>query len=220
LVGAVEERIVSYVTGQLFLCLVIGVLAFIAYLLIGLPYALILALFAGVMEAVPLVGPTLGAIPALIVAFSISPLTALWVVVATIIIQQAENHLLVPRVMRRTLGVRPLVTLLALISFGTLFGIIGALVALPLAAVVQLLLDRSLLSSELERESTSGRDRATMLRYEAQELVKDIRNVVRTKEDVATAARDQIEDSIEAIALDLDSLLAQRSGNGMNGGSG
>jgi predicted PurR-regulated permease PerM len=169
------------------------------------------------MEAVPMVGPTLGAIPALVVAFSISPATAAWVVVATIIIQQAENHLLVPRVMKRTLGVRPLVTLLALIAFSTLFGIIGALVALPLAAVVQLLLERSLLSSELNHDSASGRDRVTRLRYETQELVKDVRNVVRTRDDVATAARDQIEDSIEAIALDLDSLLAQRSGNGVNG---
>lgn len=211
LVGDVEERIAGFVSGQLILSLIIGVLAFVAYLIIGLPYALLLAVFAGVMAAIPLVGAVIGTVPALVVAFSISPTAALWVVVAIAAIQQAEGSLLSPRIMKHTLGVRPLVTLLALIAFGSLFGVLGALIALPLASVIQLLLERSLLNSELEGGDTGGRDRATLLRYETQELVKDVRHVLRTREDVATATRDQIEDSIEAIALDLDSLLAQQS---------
>lgn len=211
LVSDIEEQITNFVTGQLILIVVIGVITFVAYLLIGLPNALILAIFAGLMEAIPMVGPLIGAVPAFIIAFSISPTMAIWVVVATAIIQQLENNLIVPRVMSRTLGVRPLVTLLAIIAFSSLFGIIGALIALPLAAIIQLLLERSILSSELEGESSGGRGRTTRLRYETQELVKDVRNVVRNREDIADASRDQVEDSIEAIALDLDSLLAQYS---------
>jgi predicted PurR-regulated permease PerM len=103
------------------------VLAFVAYSLIGLPNALLLALFAGLLEAVPVIGPFLGAVPAIIVGLSVSPVTALWVILATGIIQQLENSLLVPRVMNRTIGVRPLVTLLALLAFGSLFGIWGRL---------------------------------------------------------------------------------------------
>lgn len=217
LVAGIEEQITNFVTGQLFLVLIIGVVSYIAYLLIGLPNALVLAIFAGVMEAVPMVGPLIGAIPAFFVAFTESPTDAIWVAVATVIIQQLENHLLVPRVMRRTLNIRPLVTLLALIAFSSLFGVIGALIALPLAAVIQLLLERSILNSELEQESSSGRDKTTRLRYETQELVKDIRNVFRAKGDVTDAADDQIEDSIEAIALDLDSMLAQYSNGNGNG---
>ncbi len=211
LVSDIEEQITNFVTGQLILIAVIGVITYVAYLLIGLPNALILAIFAGLMEAVPMVGPLIGAIPAFIIAFSISPTMAIWVVVATVIIQQLENNLLVPRVMSRTLGVRPLVTLLALIAFSSLFGVIGALIALPLAAIIQLLLERSIRRAELEAQSSGDRGPTTRLRYETQELVQDIRNVVRNREDVADASRDQVEDSIEAIALDLDSLLAQYS---------
>ncbi|MBK9613516.1 AI-2E family transporter [Candidatus Amarobacter glycogenicus] len=78
-------------------CLVIGIMALVAYLLIGLPNALVLALAAGVLEAVPMVGPLLGAIPAAVIALSISPSKLIWVIVATMIIQQLENSVLVPR---------------------------------------------------------------------------------------------------------------------------
>ena len=211
-IGNVEEKLSNYVIGQGTLMLAIGVLALIAYLIIGLPHALTLAIFAGIMEAVPLIGPTLGAIPAGLVALSISPLHVLWVVVATAVIQQLENTLLVPRIMNRAIGVRPLVTLLAMYAFGSLFGVVGVLVSIPLAAIVQLLLDRFLLQRQPSGDEP-GRDKVSVLRYQVQDLVQDIRDQVRRKPNVATAVTDQIEDSIEAIALDLDSLLAQHNGH-------
>lgn len=212
IVGQIEQKVSSYVLGQGLLCLIVGALSLVAYLLIGLPYALFLAIIAGIMEAVPMVGPFLGAVPALIVAFSISPLTAVWVGVASLLIQQIENTLLVPRIMDRAVGIRPLVSLMSLFAFGSLFGVAGALIAIPLAAVVQLLLDHYLFTpNTIEKAQAVGRDEASLLRYKTQDLVADIRQQVRRKEDVATAASDQIEDSIEAIALDLDSLLAQYS---------
>ncbi len=142
LISAMETKLGFFIAGQGLLCLVIGILALIAYLLIGLPNALVLAFVAGVFEAVPMIGPLLGAVPAGLVALSIAPSKLIWVIVATVIIQQLENILLVPRVMRKAVGVNPFVTLLALFAFSSLFGIAGALMAIPMAAILQLVLDR------------------------------------------------------------------------------
>jgi predicted PurR-regulated permease PerM len=210
LVATIEGKVGNFIIGQTLLCGIIGGLALIAYTLIGLPYALLLAFLAGIMEAIPVVGPVLGAVPAVLVALSLDSSKVIWVIVASVIIQQLENSLLVPRIMNRAVGVSPLVTLLALIAFSSLFGVIGAVIAIPMAAVIQLLLERYLLEpNAIEPETTNGRDRFSVLRYETQELVQDVRKQVRKKEEVASADSDQVEDSLEAIALDLDSLLAQ-----------
>lgn len=212
LVQKIEQTVGGYLLGQGLLCLIIGALAFVAYLLIGLPHALLLAIFAGLLEAVPIVGPFLGAVPAFIIGLSVSPATALWVVLATAVIQQLENSLLVPRVMSQTIGIRPLVSLLALVAFGSLYGILGALIALPLAGVIQLLLDRYLLSRESLEQEEAGRDQLSVLRYETNQLVQDVRSQVRTKEGVPSAVSDFVEDELEALALDLESLLAAQGG--------
>jgi predicted PurR-regulated permease PerM len=210
LVTTIENNIGNYIIGQATLALIIGVLALTAYLLIGLPYALVLAILAGIMEVVPLIGPTLGAIPAVIVAFSVDPVKVMWVIVATAVIQQLENSFLVPRVMDRAVGVNPLVTLLALTAFGSLFGIVGALVAIPVAAVVQILLQRFVLDANGSGQSApEGRDQLSLLRHETQELVQDVRKQVRRKEESADTTSDEIEDSLEAIANDLEAILAQ-----------
>jgi predicted PurR-regulated permease PerM len=212
-----QEKLGSYLGGQALLCVIIGALSLAAYTLIGLPYTLLLAVFAGVMEAVPIVGPLLGAIPAAIVALSLGPAQLVWVLVSMLVIQQLENSLLVPRVMRRAVGVSPIVTLLALVAFGSLFGLVGALVAIPLAAVIQLLLDRYVLTpTATARPDTLGRDHLSVLRYETNELLQDVRKLVRKKEAVADAQEDEVEESLEAIAMDLDTLLAV-SGQADNG---
>jgi predicted PurR-regulated permease PerM len=204
----IDTKVGGYLMGQGLLSLSIGTLALIAYMLIGLPNALLLALFAGLMEAVPLIGPFIGAIPAILIALTISPTSALWVVLSTAIIQQIENNLLVPRVMKRTVGVSPLVTLLALIGFGSLFGILGALIALPLAAVIQLILERYVLPTDAVPQMDNGRDQLSRLRYETNELVNDIRSYVRNKDSIPSAQSDTLEDEVEAIAIDLESYLA------------
>lgn len=208
LVQEIEQKVSGYLMGQGLLVLIIGTLAFVAYTLIGLPNALLLAIFAGLFEAVPIIGPFLGAVPALAIALSISPATAIWVIIATAIIQQLENSLLVPRVMDRTIGVRPLVTLMALLAFGSLFGILGALIAIPLAAVIQLLIDHFLVNSQDQEPVQAGRDRSSFLRYETRELVQDIRKFIRNKKDMPTAYADAYEDELEAIASDLETFLA------------
>lgn len=213
LIDEIEQRVGSYVIGQLLLSLIMGSLALVAYLIIGLPYALVLALFVAVMEIIPLIGPIIGAVPAVVIGFSISPTTALWAIVASLVIHQLESNVFGPRVMKRTLGMRPLVTLLALTAFGTLFGVLGAIVALPLASVLQLLFDRLLVEAPSRGEDSVERDRIGLLRYETQELVEDVRKMIRRREGESPEAGEDesetVEDTLEAIALDLDGLLAQ-----------
>jgi predicted PurR-regulated permease PerM len=213
LITSMESKVGFYIAGQGFLCLVIGVMALVAYLLIGLPNVLVLALLAGVMEAVPLVGPLLGAIPAGLVALSIAPSKLVWVIVLTLVIHQTENYLLAPRVMRKAVGVNPFVSLLAFFAFGSLFGILGVLMAIPIAAIIQLLLDRFVFHpAKIEAEVSSGRDYASRLRYEAQDLAQDLRRQARIKKggsDQKVKEIDQVLDEIETITTDLDSLLAE-----------
>jgi predicted PurR-regulated permease PerM len=218
LISAMESKVGFYIAGQSVLSLVIGIMALIAYLLIGLPNALVLALVAGILEVVPMVGPLLGAIPAAVIALSIAPSKLIWVIVATIVIQQVENSLLVPRVMRKAVGVNPFVSLLAIFAFSSLFGIAGALMAIPIAAIIQLLLDRFVFHpGVMEPEVSAGRDHVSRLRYEAQVLAQDLRKQARLDKggsDLMVKQTDQVMDEIEALTTDLDSLLAQVNPSG------
>jgi len=213
LISAMESKVGFYMIGQAFLCLVIGIMALVAYLLIGLPNALVLALIAGVLEAVPMIGPLLGAIPAALVALSIAPGKLIWVIVATVVIQQLENSLLVPRIMRKAVGVNPFVTLLALFAFSTLFGLAGALMAIPIAAMIQLALNHFVFQqATVEMEVSEGRDYASRLRYEAQDLAQDLRKQARLKKrgsDLTIKQTEKVMDEIETITTGLDTLLAR-----------
>ena len=213
LLSAMESKVGLYMVGQGILCMVIGIMALLAYLLIGLPNALVLALIAGVLEAVPMIGPLLGAVPAALVALSIGPDKLIWVIVATVVIQQLENTLLVPRIMKKAVGVNPFVTLLALFAFSSLFGLAGALMAIPIAAMIQLALNHFVFQqATVEMEVSEGRDYASRLRYEAQDLVQDLRKQARLKKggtDLVVKQIEQAMDEIETIATNLDSLLAQ-----------
>ncbi|MGB8252164.1 MAG: AI-2E family transporter [Anaerolineaceae bacterium] len=213
LISAMETKVGYYIVGQGVLCLAIGIMSLVAYLLIGLPNVLILALMAGALEAVPMIGPLLGAIPAGILALSIAPSKVVWVIVATLVIHQTENYLLAPRVMRKAVGVNPFVSLLAFFAFGSLLGLVGVLMAIPMAAIIQLLLDRFVFhSSAMESEVSAGRDSTSRLRYETQVLAQGLRKQARLKKGgsvLMVKQVDQILDEIETITTDLDALLSQ-----------
>jgi hypothetical protein len=105
--------------------------------------------------------------------------------------------------------VRPVVTLLALAIFGELFGLVGALLAVPLAAAFQVLLDRFVLSAPtVSQMEIGGRDQLALLRYKAQDLASDLRQQVRSKEEEINAEADVDEEELEALLVDLDGLLA------------
>lgn len=132
----IEVKLGGWLRGQIILMLIIGVATYVGLTLLGIDYALALAVIAGVLEIIPLIGPIISAIPALIVAFAISPIAGVFVLVLYLLIQQLENHLIVPKVMQRTVGVNPLVTIIVLMIGGKLLGLMGAILAIPIAIVV------------------------------------------------------------------------------------
>lgn len=206
----IELRVGGYVRGQGIMVLTIFVANFVIYLLIGLPAALAVALLAGLLEVVPVLGPTLGAIPAVLVAFSYDSSKVVWVIAAGALVQFLENNLLAPRVMHKTVGVNPIVTLLAIVAFGALFGFAGLLLAIPIAAIIQILLDRSLLRPQPSGlEAPVGRDRLSKLRFDVQEFVVDVRKLARHKQTGrARSEIDPVEDTLEGIAMELDQVLS------------
>lgn len=207
----IETRVGGFVRGQGFLAIAVGAMALAAYVLIGLPSVLSLGFLAGVCELIPVIGPVLGAIPAVMIAIGSDPSKIIWVIIATSLIQLFENHFLSPRIMQKTVGINPIGIILAIVGFGSLFGFPGILMAIPLAAVAQIGLDRLLLNPTRPKvEAPAGRDSLSKLSYEAQEFVQDVRKLVRRKEaGMAREDHDEIEDAIESIATDLDGLLAQ-----------
>lgn len=203
-----EGKVGVYFRGQLILCGVVGLLSLIGYLIIGLPYAIGLALIMAVAEAIPMVGPTLGAIPAILVALTAAPDKVVWTVVVVFVVQMAENNLLVPRIMDRSVGVNPIITILGITAFGALFGVVGALLAVPLAAMVQIIAYRVMFRTPAQIEV--GRSRASALRLATQELIQDVRKSSRSDGDGAAnvdPAVSQTEEVLEMIALDLDKIL-------------
>jgi predicted PurR-regulated permease PerM len=135
------ERMGHWLLGQLLLCLIIGGACTGVLLLLGVPGALVLGVIAGVLELIPNIGPFLAAIPAFLVALTQSPLLALATVLAYWGIQALENAVLVPKLMGRVVKLHPLAVILALSVGGTLFGVTGALIAIPVTAALAVLLE-------------------------------------------------------------------------------
>jgi predicted PurR-regulated permease PerM len=137
----VTTKVSAWLGGQLLLGGIIGATAALGLWLLGVPYFYVLALIAGIGEMIPIIGPLLAAIPAVAVALSVSPGTALGVAVFFLIQQQVENHVLVPKVMERQVGVSAVVVIIALLIGGSLLGIVGAILAVPTAAILQVLFE-------------------------------------------------------------------------------
>ncbi|MFH1226039.1 MAG: AI-2E family transporter [bacterium] len=133
LIARIQNKIGRWLRGQLVLCLIIGVLVYIGLLVLGVKYALVLALLAAIFELIPYLGPTLGAIPAVLLAFTQSPFKALLVIILYFVIQQLENNLIVPKVMQKAVGLNPIITIVVLLIGAKLGGVFGALLAIPLA---------------------------------------------------------------------------------------
>jgi predicted PurR-regulated permease PerM len=136
----VTTKVSAWLAGQLLLGGIIGASAALGLWLMGVPYFYVLALIAAVGELIPIIGPLLAAVPAIAVAFSVSPGLALAVAVFFIVQQQFENHVLVPKVMERQVGVSAVVVIIALIIGGSLLGVVGAVLAVPTAAILHVLL--------------------------------------------------------------------------------
>ena len=141
----ISGKVSAWLAGQLMLAAIIGTTAAVGLWAFGVPYFYVLALLAGLGEMIPVVGPILSAIPAVGVALTVSPATALFVAIFFFVQQQFENHVLVPKVMERQVGVSAGIVIIALLIGGSLLGIVGAILAVPTAAILQVIF-RELLS--------------------------------------------------------------------------
>lgn len=149
----IEARLGGWTRGQLLLCLVIGVLSATAYFIIGLDFWLALGIWAGITEIIPFIGPFLGGTAAVTVAFTESWEKALVVLVFVILLQQLEGAFLVPRVMRNAVGMTPLTVILAVLVGSTVGGPLGAILAIPVGAAVQVLVSDMLRNREDDPDS-------------------------------------------------------------------
>ena len=138
----IENRLGMWVRGQLILMGAIGGATAIVYTVLGLPGSLLLALIAAITEAIPMVGPLLGAIPAVLVAATVSPELAVIVALIYLVLQFLEGAVLVPMVMRNTVGISPLLVFVSLLVGGAVGGLVGAFLAVPIAASVEIVLSR------------------------------------------------------------------------------
>ena len=139
--NSAETRLGMWVRGVLILMATIGIGTAIAYTLLGVPGGLLLGLFAALAEAIPIIGPAIGAVPAVLVAATISPQLALAVAGVYIVLQLIEGNILVPLVMRNTVGISPFLVILSVLIGGAAGGFVGALLAVPIAAAGEVLIE-------------------------------------------------------------------------------
>lgn len=140
IITKVEHGLGKWIRGQLTLSLVVGVMSFIGLSILGFPYAIPLAIIAGVLEIIPIVGPIISAIPAILVGLTLSPIMALAAAALYLIIQQAENNLIVPLVMSKVVGLKAPIIIIALLIGSKLAGIGGAFLAVPLLVVIRIVI--------------------------------------------------------------------------------
>lgn len=132
----IQDKLGLWIRGQLLLSGIIFIITWIGLLVLDVRYALVLALIAGITEVIPYIGPIIGAVPAVILAFLQSPFKALLVVILYIVIQQLEGSIIVPRVMQRAVGLNPVVVIIVILLGAKLAGVIGALLSIPVAVAI------------------------------------------------------------------------------------
>ncbi|PID52036.1 MAG: hypothetical protein CR972_03980 [Candidatus Moraniibacteriota bacterium] len=140
LINRIQENFGRWVVGQLVTMVFVGVLYYIALIILGVPYAPVLALIGGLLEIVPYFGPIISAIPAMIFGFMMDPVVGITVGVAYLGINMIENYFLIPKIMNKAVGLNPVLVILVLLIGAKIAGVIGILLAVPLAGAVGLFL--------------------------------------------------------------------------------
>ncbi len=143
-IDEIEVSVGHWVKGQMTLMLLVGGMSFIGLSVLGVDFAMALAVIAGLLEIVPIVGPIIALVVAAIVAFSTSKALAFAVIILFVLIQQLENNFLVPKVMHRVSGFSPLAILIAVLIGSSLFGVVGALTAVPIMMIGVIIIKRAI----------------------------------------------------------------------------
>lgn len=140
LISRMQNKMGLWLRGQLILSLIIFVMTFTGLSILGVKYALVLAFIAGIFEIIPFMGPILSAIPAVFLALTQSPMKAVFVLILYLIIQQLENHIITPKVMGKSVDLNPLIVIVVILMGVKLGGVVGALLAVPVATAVSVFL--------------------------------------------------------------------------------
>lgn len=136
----VDQVLSKYIRGQLLDCLIVGILSIIGMFLVGLPFAIFIGLFAGIVNIIPYFGPIIGAIPAILVGlFSSNPIVALWAFIVLMVIQQIDANIIVPKIVGGSVGLHPVFVVLSILV-GARFGILGMVIAVPIAGIIKLII--------------------------------------------------------------------------------
>lgn len=136
-----QKKMGDWLRGQIILGIIVGLAVYVGLLFLGVRYAFLLALVAGVLEIIPYVGPIISLFPALIIGFSQSPLVGFSVAVLYLLVQQIENNVLVPKIMQKVTGLNPIISILALLVGLKAGGMVGAILAIPLAMMGLVILE-------------------------------------------------------------------------------
>ena len=143
ILGVVDDTFYKYIRGQLLEACIVGILSGIVLYFIGIDYAVIIGIIAGICNMIPYIGPVVGTILAVIMALlSGQPITAIWAIIGMIVVQQVDNNFLAPKIVGNSVGLHPVFTMLAILIGGNVGGLIGMLIAVPAAASLKILLSK------------------------------------------------------------------------------
>jgi predicted PurR-regulated permease PerM len=165
MVNRAVDLTANYIVGNLIISLAAGVTAFIVFTAIGLPYALALATWVALMDLIPAIGALIGMIPVVIVASQVGVREVVFAIIFFVLYQQFENYIIAPRVMRKAVNLNPALVIIALLVGGSLAGLVGALLALPVAALIKVLITEFFVEGRLQtvrgetRENNAARRR-------------------------------------------------------------
>ncbi|MBC1520297.1 AI-2E family transporter [Listeria aquatica] len=152
IIQEMNKTLSTYISSQALDCLIVGILTFIGYLIIGQPYGLLFAFIAGATNIIPYLGPVIGAAPAVLVALFTSPLQALLVIIVVVIVQQLDGNVMQPLIMGRSLKIHPLTIIVILLVAGNLAGLLGMVLGVPLYAVVKTIIVNVVKLIQLRRD--------------------------------------------------------------------
>jgi predicted PurR-regulated permease PerM len=210
----IEVKLGGYMRGQFLAMGVVGAISGLGYLLIGLPNVLVLAVLAAALEAVPLIGPVLAAVPAVAVALPLGTPTVLAVIGLAVFVQVLENNLIMPRIMTGTVGTSALVALAAVLAFGVLYGVLGVLIAIPVTAVIQVIVDRVLINAEPRAVPASAATQLEDLSSRVWQIRQQLRTRLRGRDsrmgidpDTADHVGDAVDQQIEKAVDHVEHVL-------------
>ncbi|MBW7457648.1 AI-2E family transporter [Paenibacillus sepulcri] len=138
----IDAALSGFIVGRMIITFLLGIMMYIGFLLIGLPYSLLIAIIATILNIIPYIGPILGLVPCVMVALTDSPMMVVWVLIVVLIAQQVEGNLLSPHIYGKRLDMHPLTTIVILLVAVEISGILGAILAIPLYMVVKIIVVR------------------------------------------------------------------------------